>query len=323
MLGAASALALAACGDAPPDPFDGASPPAPKGAAIVGAAGDIACDPGIDDFDPEAATEACGQPATADMLVELDPDAVLALGDLQYPDGELGDFEDSYAPSWGRVASVTRPVPGNHEYSDEEPEASGYFDYVEQSEIPGAGNRDEGYYAYDLAGWRMLALNSNCDEAGGCDEGSPQYEWLQRELESTDASCVLAYFHEPLFSSGDHGGTSAVREFWNLLYENGADVVLSAHDHNYERFAPQDPDGERDEKSGIREFVVGTGGKGEFEPMRKPVANSQVRIPKVFGALALTLRSDGYEWEFMPTTNAGGQRARGDEGSDDCVDPAN
>lgn len=286
---------------------------------MVGTAGDIACDPSFDSFDPEAASEFCGQLATSDALVELDPDAVLALGDLQYPDGELKDFRKSYDPSWGRLIDRTHAVPGNHEYNTEG--AAGYFDYLEQAGAPPAGARGKGYYARDLGDWRMLALNTNCEDVA-CEEGSEQYEWLKRQLESTNNDCVLAMSHQPRFSSGPHGSSTVVEPLWDLLYRYGADVVISGHDHIYERFAPQTPSGLLDEDHGVTQFVVGTGG-GTQEPLAAIEPNSRFQRAELFGVLELALGDGEYGWRFLPTPIEGedGSSKPVDQGVASCVSP--
>ncbi len=192
----------------------------------------------------------------------------------------------------------TRPSPGNHDYIT--PDASGYFGYFEEA----AGNQSEGYYGYEAGEWQVLALNSNCDEIGGCDLGSPQQQWLSGELASSDALCTLAYWHHPLFSSGLHGGERSVQPLFQALYDDGAEVVVSGHDHHYERFAPQDANGTHDPVAGVREFVAGTGGTGN-RPIALIAANSESRFTDAFGILKLSLYSDGYEWEFVSEGGSG------------------
>ena len=289
-------------------------------AIVVGAAGDISCDPSWGGYDREAATEPCGQLATSDALLALDPDAVLALGDLQYPEGELANFRKAYEPSWGRLIDRTRPVPGNHEYLTDG--ADGYFDYFGQSDAPAIGKRGKGYYAFDLGDWRVLALNTNCEDVP-CDEGSQQYRWLQNQLEASDSECVLAMHHQPRFSSGDHGSSTVVEPLWDLLYRYGADVVLSGHDHIYERFAPQTPAGNLDEEHGIRQFVVGTGGGGT-DPIGDPQPNSEASESGIYGVLELTLADGEYGWRYQSTPVEGtdGTGGTDDQGVASCVSPA-
>lgn len=225
---------------------------------------------------------------------------VLALGDLAYSDGSLANFQECYEPAWGRHLDRTRPVPGNHEYRTSG--AAGYFDYFGER----AGPRGLGYYAYTAGPWRVIALNSEIPMT----QGSPQVAWLRGELQGNPSQCTLAYWHRPLYSSGPNGNNPDVRALWTTLMEFGADVVLNAHDHMYERFAPQDADG-RAAAAGMREFLVGTGGAHLYTPVGGR-ANSQVR-GSAYGVLTLTLSSNSYQWEFTPVTS--GFR---DSGSDVC-----
>jgi acid phosphatase type 7 len=229
------------------------------------------------------------------------------LGDEAYPRGSVANFEDCYGPSWGRFKGRTKPVPGNHEYFTEG--ARGYFEYFGEA----AGDPEAGYYSYELGSWHVVALNSNCEEVR-CGPGSAQTRWLKEDLAANDeAQCTLAYMHHPRFSSGEkHGPTAGgVEELWEALYEADADVVLSGHEHNYERFSPQDPQGKADPEGGIRQFVVGTGGGGGEGPISDPIANSKVRTDGTDGVLKLTLHPKSYEWEFVPVegesfTDSGG-----------------
>jgi acid phosphatase type 7 len=261
------------------------------------AAGDIACDPTDPAFNNGQGTEyACRQKATSDILVSAPPNlvAVLVLGDAQYEDGVLEDFMASYHPTWGRVRSITRPVPGNHDYQT--PGAVGYFAYFGDS----AGATDQGFYSFDLERWHFVALNSQCWEVGGCEAGNPQEEWLRQDLAASDAPCTLAFFHHPRFSSNADVVNGSVEAIWQALYDFGAELALNGHNHNYERFALQDPQGAADPSRGIREFVVGTGG-GDLEPFAgAPRENSRVRNDQTFGVLEITLHPASYEWRFIP-----------------------
>jgi acid phosphatase type 7 len=261
----------------------GASDGAGSSDPVLVGAGDIAsCD------------DLAGAYATA-KLIEKIPGTVVAIGDLAYPDGSDQNFADCYAPTWGRFKDRTRPAPGNHEYHVDG--ASGYARYFG----PAGGDSTKGYYSYDLGSWHIVALNSECLEVGGCDPNSPQGQWLKHDLEQHRAPCTLAYFHKPLFSSGaKHGNDLTVIPLWRILYGGSADIVLGGHDHDYERFAPQDPDGKLDNQHGIREFVVGSGGKNSHRAFGPPKANSEVRNADTFGVLKLTLHSSSYDWEFVP-----------------------
>lgn len=233
--------------------------------------------------------EAKADEATAALVEKIDG-TVFTLGDNVYPSGTVGQFESCYEPSWGRLKTRTRPVPGNHDYATAG--ASGYYGYFGER----AGNPARGYYAYDLGAWHILALNSELDTSAD----SEQVQWIRDDLAQNRAMCTLAMFHRPLFSSGPHGRDGSgdkTRPLWDVLYENGVDVILNGHDHDYERFAPQNPRGERDDARGVREFVVGTGGAtpytfGAIRP------NSEKRIAGTFGVLKLTLHASSYDWEF-------------------------
>jgi acid phosphatase type 7 len=309
VLAAAVALALALVLAVLEDDARVAPPPvdvpALEGPEIA-AAGDIACDPESSAFaEGRGSGSTCRQLATSDLLVGEGYSAVLALGDIQYQDATHAKFLASYDRSWGRLKEITRPVPGNHEYRI--PGASGYFEYFGAA----AGDPAEGYYSFDLGAWHVVALNSNCAAVEGCDEGSPQERWLRADLAANPARCTLAFWHYPRYSSGTHGSDRAYRPFFQALYDSGADVVLVAHDHDYERFAPQDADGGRDDVRGIPQFVVGTGGRSlRTFPRIEP--NSEARDRSTFGVLELTLGSDAFAWRFRPAvgtfTDAGSAR---------------
>ena len=225
---------------------------------------------------------------------------VFTLGDHAYPAGTRQDFRDCYEPTWGRLKGRTRPVPGNHEYLS--PGAQPYFEYFGAN----AGPAGLGYYSFPLGAWHAIALNSNIP----VDAGSAQAAWLRTELATTTSICTLAYWHHPLFTSGPNRDNPRMRDFWRILQEANADIVLSAHDHLYERFGPQDPDGRPDPLRGIRQFIVGTGGAPvyQFATVRE---NSEVRISD-FGVLKLTLMADSYQWEFISVSG------RGDSGTALC-----
>ncbi len=233
-----------------------------------------------------------GDEATADLLDGI-AGTVFTAGDNAYPSGTYDEFENCYGPSWGRHKARTYPSPGNHEYYTAN--ASGYFDYFGAA----AGDPSEGYYSYELGEWHVIVLNSMCENVDGCEDGSPMLRWLKEDLAANPKRCTLAYWHHPLFSSGPHGNQAKMKPTWDALYEANADVVVNAHDHIYERFAPQDPDGAADPTRGIREFVVGTGG-AELYPLGTIKPNSEVRSNDTFGVLQLKLRSGSYDWEFVP-----------------------
>ena len=258
-----------------------ASRSAQAASAVMVGAGDIA----------KCSTEA--DEATAKLLDNI-PGTVFTVGDNVYPSGTASEFKNCYGPSWGRHKARTRPAVGNHEY--ETSGASGYYNYFGAA----AGDPSRGYYSYDRGGWHVVALNSNCKEVGGCDADSPQGRWLRNDLAANPAECTLAYFHHSLFSSGgEHGNQPQGRPLWNALYAADAEVVVSGHDHSYERFAPQRPDGARNKERGIRQFVVGTGG-GTQRGFGKIRPNSQARNASTPGVLKLTLNSGSYSWKFVP-----------------------
>ena len=258
-----------------------ASPQGPD-AVLVGA-GDVAsCD------------DLAGAEATA-KLIEKIPGTVFVAGDLAYPDGSAEQFAKCYDPTWGRFKDRTRPAPGNHEYHSGA--ANAYSRYFGAA----AGDPNKGYYSYELGAWHIVALNSECKEVGGCDAASSQGQWLRKDLAEHAGKCTLAYWHKPLFSSGGkHGDDVEVKPFWQILYAAHADVVLGGHDHDYERMTLQDPDGKADPSRGIREFVVGSGGKNSHRTFGPSKPNTEARNADTFGVLKLTLHARSYDWEFVP-----------------------
>jgi hypothetical protein len=229
-----------------------------------------------------------GDEATARLLDSI-PGTVFTTGDTVYPDGTIDQFMNCYEPTWGRHKDRTYPSVGNHEYHT--PDAAGYFDYFGSA----AGEPGKGYYSYDLGTWHIIVLNSNIP----VEIGSPQEQWLRTDLAAHPAACTLAYWHHPRFSSGTvHGSSPAMQPLWQTLYDFGADVVLAGHEHNYERFAPQDPAGVADPTRGIREFVIGSGGRSHYS-FGSPIANSEVRNGDTYGVLKLILHPTSYTWEFV------------------------
>jgi hypothetical protein len=247
--------------------------------------------------------------ATAKLLDTI-PGTVFTLGDNVYGDGTLAEFTDCYRPTWGRHKDRTRPSPGNHDYHV--PGAAGYYTYFGKAASPLDNNctsHCKGYYSYDLGEWHIIVLNSEIDMSAN----SPQVQWLRSDLAANPKVCTLAYWHNPRFSSGRHGNSTKSASLWDALYAAGADVILNGHDHTYERFAPQNPNGQADAK-GIREFVVGTGGAGLY-PFGSPLPNSEVRNNQMYGVLKLTLHPTSYDWQFVPVA---GQTFT-DAGSANCV----
>lgn len=278
----------------------------------IAAAGDIACDPNDPFFNGGLGTPTnCQQKATSDLVVGTGLAGILPLGDEQYEEGSLSDFQAVYAPTWGRANNLARPVVGNHEYLTGG--ATGYFDYfngVGNATGP-AGERGKGYYSFDIGAWHLVALNSNCTQVS-CAAGSPQETWLRADLRDNATRCTLAFFHHPRFSSGQAGSSANMGALFTALYDANADVVVAGHDHLYERFAPQTPAAVASTQ-GLRQFVVGTGGKSFF-PWGTIKANSEVRNNTTFGVLRLTLRPSSYEWRFVPIAG----QSFTDSGSTDC-----
>jgi hypothetical protein len=239
-----------------------------------------------------------GDELTARLLDQI-PGIVFTAGDNAYELATAADFANCYAPTWGRHRARTRPATGTHEYLT--PQARPYFEYFGAA----AGDPATGYYSYDAGAWHVIVLNSNCAQVGGCGPGSPQERWLRADLGQHPRKCVLAIWHQPLFSSGDtHGSNAITKPLWQALYEAGADVVVVGHDHHYERFAPQDAEGRLDPARGIREFVVGTGG-ASLRGLRQRLPNSEVAGTGTWGVLELTLSAESYSWRFVPV--AGGR----------------
>ncbi len=292
----ATVLSVASCGSLPDD----SSRPSPAarstGPVHVVAVGDIACPPG-----QRVTATTCRQGATAWLTRRLDPDAVLALGDLQYDKGSLAGFRGSYDATWGSLRPRTLPVPGNHEYYTGG--AAGYYTYFARRQ-PGA----PGYYVRTLGTWRAYFLNSNCDRVDCAAEAT----WLDRDLAAHPRRCSLVVSHHPRWSSGEHGSNPFVRRFYRIAFDHHVELMLSGHDHHYERFVPKRPDGTRAPR-GVVQFVSGTGGKS-FYPADDVVAGSAHRIARHFGVLSLSLRTGSYAWAWK---GIGG--ATRDAGSRECT----
>ena len=287
---------------------------------VVAAVGDIACDPHDPYFNGGLGSSTyCHQKYTSDLLVNGGFNAVLPVGDLQYDCSPASAFATAYDPTWGRVKSMSRPAPGNHEYKSTNPDLYGYnsckpnaqdyYGYFGTS----AGDPAKGYYSYDLGSWHLIVLNTAraCSPIS-CAAGSAQEQWLKADLAAHPAACTLAYWHEPRFSSKTPSAQTDA--FWKDLYAAGADVVLSGHAHNYERFAPQNPSAGADPARGIREFVVGMGGRSHESSGTTVAANSEARNSTVFGILKLTLHASSYDWQFVPQAG----QSYSDAGSGAC-----
>jgi acid phosphatase type 7 len=264
----------------------------PRGDPVVVAAGDIACDPLASSFEDGFGTpKRCRQAYTADLIGELKPNAVLVLGDVQYEDGQYRKYMKSYDPTWGRFKRITYPTPATkHDRFGE----GGYRRYWGAR----AGPKGSHWYSFSVGEWHVVSLNSNCPPVGSCDPGSRQERWLRADLATHRAACTLAFWHEPRFSSSQEA-TREMKPIWQALSDFGAEVVLSGDAHNYERFRPQDAAGRLDRRRGIRQFVVGTGGKS-LAPFQKRSAGSLIQNDTAFGVLKLTLHPKRYDWQFVP-----------------------
>ncbi|MDQ3857600.1 MAG: DNRLRE domain-containing protein [Actinomycetota bacterium] len=252
-----------------------------------------------------------GDEATAALVAGL-PGRVATLGNHAYPAGTPAEFANCYGPSWGRFRERTSPALGLREYLT--PGATGYFGYFRSVLAPygpTATDPKKGYYSYDLGSWHVVVLNTKCGVAG-CRPGSPQLEWLRADLAAHRASCTLAYAHRARFSSRDPGN-AFLEPIWQVLYENGVELVLAGHGRQYERFAPQTPAGVADPARGIRQFIVGTGGVA-VRPTGIPTGNSEIRNGDTLGVLQLTLRTTRYEWRFVPVAG----KTFSDAGSQAC-----
>ncbi len=289
----------------PTAPARGADP-------VIAAAGDIACSSTTPTG--SGSTARCHQRATSDLVLAGGVSAVLPLGDAQYQNATLSSFTKSYNPTWGRLKPITFPAAGNHEYKTAG--AKGYFDYFNGAAYSTgpAGDRDKGYYSFDVGTWHLIALNSgdHCVPVA-CGKGSPQETWLRADLAAHPASCTLAFWHHPRFNSGHQSNATFMQAIFQDLYDADADLVLGGHAHDYERFAPQNPAGKLDNARGIRQFVVGTGG-AFFTALSTTKPNSEVRNASTYGVLFLTLHPNSYDWRFVPEAG----KSFTDSGSQSC-----
>ncbi len=280
----------------------------------VVAVGDITCDPKTKATSTTAAkktsttasktttttpaaanTATCQDAAVAAQVAKIKPDALITLGDQQYDDGGLDKFQTGFAKNWAQFNKILYPTPGNHEYVTNG--ASGYYTYFKS--LP--TDISKGYYSFSLGNWNIISLNSNCDKIGGCDTNSTQVKWLKEQLKNNTSRCTLAFWHHPRFTSGkyfnDADSKSRSLSFWESLEDAKADVVLNGHDHLYQRFGLQNAAGKKDAQ-GIREFIVGTGGK-ELYKQSGSEANSQQVVDYQYGVLKLQLFKNAYKWEFV------------------------
>jgi hypothetical protein len=285
------ALLLVACGELPTGPFlEALADRLARRYPVLVGAGDI------------AACDSSGDEATAALLEDV-AGTVFTTGDNVYELGTPVEFQSCYDPTWGRHKHRTRPSLGNHDYGT--PGAAGYFAYFGAA----AGPPGLGYYSYDQAGWHIVVLDSNRQILL---DDPVQQSWLRQDLADHPARCTLAYWHHARFSSGtNHGSDARIQDFWEILYEFGADVVIVGHEHNYERFAPQTPRGTLDVGRGLRQFVVGTGGRSLY-PFGSPIAHSEFRYNADFGVVKLVLQPGAFTWEFINTTRTVIDRGRGE-----------
>jgi len=305
-------------GNSPPTGTLGVTTPPTSGGgtAIIRAAGDIACDPADASFNNGNGTSSkCRQKYTAQLLSGAD--RVLPLGDTQYDCGGYQAFLQSYDQSWGAYKSISYPIVADEEHDTAgtgcgAPGADGYAAYFGSQ----AGPNGLFYYSWDFAGWHFIALNSECkDVPGGCAEGSPQNDWLEQDLAANSAACTIAYLHEPRFRSKNNGGQIGpdMLPFWQDLHPAGVEMILGGDSHFYERFRPQDPQGNYD-PNGMVQWVVGTGGKSRGGLSGSRLPNSVTATASTFGVLELTLRSGSYDWRFIPEGSSSYQ----DSGTASC-----
>jgi len=267
---------------------------------VIVAAGDIACAPG-----QVRTTTTCHQGDTAALLAGADK--VLTLGDQQYEKATLAEYQAVYDPTWGWRKADTAPVPGNHEYTT--PAAQGYFDYFGAA----AGNPGEGYYSFDVGTWHIVALNTGSPGVVPVKEGSLQNNWLEADLAAHPADCILAFWHHPRWPAGQYGSTRGAAAYKDLAAAH-ADVVLTGHAHNYQRWAPMNRTGVPS-ATGIRQFVVGTGGKSQHAPNATSPVGLEEAQGHTFGVLTMSLRAGSYTWTFLPDTPGGYT----DTGTGECV----
>ena len=259
-----------------PTPTSTSTTAPPSGDPVLVGAGDIA-------------TSGSGDTATTALLDTI-PGTVFTTGDNAYPNGTASDFSTYYEPTWGRHKARTRPVPGNHDYNTSG--ASAYYGYFGAN----AGTAGQGYYSYDLGNWHVVALNSEISMAAG----SAQEKWLRADLAASGKPCTVAYWHRQRWtSSSSHAPDPSTGPLVQALYDYNAEVILTGHNHQYERFAPQNPSGQLDTARGLRQFVAGMGGAslygfGTIQP------NSEARNNDTFGVLKLTLHANSYDWQFVP-----------------------
>ena len=279
---------------------------------VVVTGGDIACDPADAGYNGGAGTAGhCHMRATAGLIKQINPTAVLMVGDAQYNSGSLANYNASYQPTWGVFKAATKPTVGNHDYGT--PGAAGYFSYFGMAatpQQPTCRSNCLGYYSLDIGAWHIVNINSECTRlngGAGCAVGSPQEVWLKNDLAAHPNACTLVFDHRPRWSSNSFASAD-IAPLVSDMYAAHVDLLLSGHAHSYERFAPMNASGAAT-TNGVRQFVVGSGGSF-FTGFATTVANSQVRKSSVFGVLKLTLHAGSYDWSFVadpstPFTDSG------------------
>lgn len=285
-------------GSTPPPADAPAKEVALAGAAVMIGAGDI----GVCGTRGDEATGRMVDSVLKADSVEKVETVVITMGDNAYPSGAEGAnyiFERCFAPSWGskRIMNAIRPSPGNHDFENQR--GAGYYKYFGDR----AGPPGKGYYSYDIGAWHVVALNSELAmDPAALAQANAQEDWLRQDLKDHSKPCTLAYFHEPLFSSGNfHGPTPEVRSLWSIMFDNGVDLILNGHEHHYERFLPQTPSGVADSVTGIEQIIVGTGGAGLRGVRTPPEPSSAAQIHGYFGVLKLTLGAEEYRHAFLDT----------------------
>ncbi|MEO7260282.1 MAG: metallophosphoesterase [Jatrophihabitantaceae bacterium] len=278
---------------------------------MVALAGDIACSPSGADYNGGLGTAGhCHMKTTAALNQGIGPNAVIALGDEQYNSGSSSDFLAAYDKSWGAVKSITRPAVGNHEYGTSG--AAGYFGYFKTAATGGSSclSKCGGYYSFDLGSWHIVAINTECtriDGGVGCAAGSPQEQWLKKDLSLHPTKCTLVFGHRPRWSSNSFASAD-IAPLVNDMVAAGVDVYAAGHSHSYERFNPQNASGGAS-STGMTQLVIGTGGSF-YTGFGTVVANSAVHKSNIFGVLKMTLRPSSYTWSFVqdsstPFTDSG------------------
>lgn len=285
------------------------STPQDTNAPVVMLAGDIVCDTS------NRKTVTCTDKETAELIMDIQPDAVIALGDLCHDETDSACMSTRYDVTWGQFAEHTFPVRGNHDM----PQIEAYKQYW-KGKNPALSNEDieRGYYSFNMGDWHIIALdNAECKDASGCETDTPQYKWFTQDLEQNkDKACTMVVAHKPLFSSGTQA-TRSVKKYFDVAYQHDVDIFFAGHEHDLEGFRPQDPDGNLDWDRGIWEFVVGTGGASSIR-MDKPQPNSFMRSTNGAGVMQLTLNSGSLDYAFIPIDKTIFFNTKGTSGTIPC-----